>query len=279
MGSLRLGHINFLNCLPLTYSLRHGDFARGIEVTAGVPSVLNHDLVNGRLDVSAISSVVYAQSSEKLKILPEVCISSNGEVQSLFLVSRKPAEDIGDGKVILTAKSATTHCLLKIILAKAYGAKPNYYIRHVDPYHPVAEDATAALLIGDDALYVNLHRQPEFFYYDIGAEWKNLTGKWMVYAVWAVNRNFAEKSQELVQLAYDRVTKGFRYGCERKADAIRSVLAKKPFRFEELDEYLKVIKWKLGAVQLDGLETFYRMAHDMNLIDHVPDLELASVWR
>jgi chorismate dehydratase len=279
MGYPRVGHINFLNCLPLTYSLRREDFARGMQVVAGVPSVLNNDIVNHRLDVSPVSSIVYARNHESLKLLPEVCISTNGTVQSIILVSRKPVEELRDDKIVLTAKSATSHCLLKIILSKAYGAKPNYYVRNVSPYQPIPEDAAASLLIGDDALYVNLHRESGLYYYDLGEEWKKLTGKWMVYAVWVVNRNFAMDSPELLQLVYDRITRGFRYGYERKADAIRSILMEKPFRFAELDEYLEVIKWKLGAAQLDGLEAFYKLAHDMNLIDHIPDIEIASVCR
>jgi chorismate dehydratase len=56
--------------------------------------------------------------------------------------------------------------------------------------------ADAALLIGDIALkhYVDAK---DFYLYDLGGEWKRLTGKKMVYAVWAVNRPFAETRQRL----------------------------------------------------------------------------------
>lgn len=279
MGYPRVGHINFLNCLPLTYSFQHGGYTKGLQIEAAVPAVLNNDVVNHRLDVSPVSSIVYARASEELKILPDVCISAEKQVQSLIIVSRKPLEQIGDDKVILTAKSATTHCLVKIILRKAYGAQPNYYIRHINTVNPVPADATAALLIGDDALYVYHHREPDLYYYDVQEEWRKLTGKWMVFAVWVANRQFAAEHHDLLQLVYDRITKGFAYGYARKADAIRSVLMEKPFKFEELDEYLEVIRWKLGEDQLDGLRTFYALAHEMNLIDHIPEIELADVCR
>ena len=279
MGYPRVGHINFLNCLPLTYSFQYDGYQKGLQVEAGVPAVLNNDIVNHRLDVSPVSSIVYARASEELKILPDICISADGLVLSLIMVSRKPLEKITDDKIILTAKSATTHCMVKIILRKAYGAQPNYYIRHVGPVQPIPEDATAALLIGDDALYVYHHPEPGFYYYDIGTEWKKLTGKWMVFAVWVANRKFAAEQQDLLQLVYDRILRGFQNGYAKKAAAIRSVLPEKPFKFAELDEYLEVIRWQLGEEQLSGLRTFYALAHEMNLIDHIPEIVLADVYR
>jgi chorismate dehydratase len=110
----RVGHINFLNVLPLTWSYAHGA-DQGLAITRGVPAVLNNDIVNHRLDVSNVSSIIYARDSEELVVLPDVCVSSDGDVQSILLVSRKPIGDLRDDKIILTAKSATSHCLLKII--------------------------------------------------------------------------------------------------------------------------------------------------------------------
>ena len=279
MGYPRVGHINFLNCLPLTYSFNYDGYTKGMQVEAGVPAVLNNDIVNHRLDVSPVSSIVYARNHEELQLLPDVCISAEHQVQSLILVSRKPIENLADDKIILTAKSATTHCLVKIILRKAYGAQPNYYIRHVGPIQPVPEDAASSLLIGDDALYVYHHPEPGYYYYDIQAEWRKLTGKWMVFAVWVANRTFAHEQHALLQLVYDRIVKGFANGCAKKHEAIQSVLQEKPFTYAELDEYLKVIRWKLGEEQLDGLRTFYALAHEMNLIDHIPEIVLADVCR
>lgn len=64
-----------------------------------------------------------------------------------------------------------------------------------------------------------------------------------------------------------------------KAAAIHSILAEKPFTFDQLDEYLEVIKWKLGPQELESLQLFYHLAHEMNLIDHEPLLSLAKVYR
>ena len=279
MSCPRVGHINFLNVLPLSWSYAHGA-DKGLILTRGVPAVLNNDIVNHRLDVSNVSSIIYARDSDELVILPDVCISTDGAVQSIILVSRKPIEDIKDDKIILTAKSATSHCLLKIILRSAYGAIPNYYIRHVTPENPIPDDAAASLLIGDDALWLYHHQQPELYYYDLGAEWKKLTGKKMVYALWVANKNFASEQPEMLQLVYDRIRQAFTQGLQHKKAAIESVIKDKPFTYAQLDEYLEpTIRWNLTDDYIDGLKTFYELAHKMNLIEHIPEIKLAAVKR
>ncbi|WP_110955960.1 menaquinone biosynthetic enzyme MqnA/MqnD family protein [Anaerosinus massiliensis] len=279
MAKPKVGHINFINCLPLTYSLNEEGFHQGLDIHAAVPAVLNNDIVNGRLDVSPVSSIVYARNSEKFFILPDVSITADGPVQSIILVSRKPIEKLMADKIILTAKSATSHCLLKIVLHNAYHAKPNYYIRIIDMQKIIPDDATATLLIGDDALYAYHNQQAGLYYYDIGIEWKKLTGLRMVYAVWVVNQEFAKNKPELLQLVYDRVTRGFKNGYKKKAKAIHTIVYDKPFTFEQLDDYLEVIKWDFAKEHEQALLTFYRMAHDMNLIDHVPEIEIAEVFK
>lgn len=279
MSCPRVGHINFLNVLPLSWSYAHGA-DKGLILTRGVPAVLNNDIVNHRLDVSNVSSIIYARDSDELVILPDVCISTDGAVQSIILVSRKPIEDIKDDKIILTAKSATSHCLLKIILRSAYGTIPNYYIRHVTPENPIPDDAAASLLIGDDALWLYHHQQPELYYYDLGAEWKKLTGKKMVYALWVANNNFASEQPEMLQLVYDRIRQAFTQGLQHKKAAIESVIKDKPFTYAQLDEYLgPTIRWNLTDDYIDGLKTFYELAHKMNLIEHIPEIKLAAVKR
>ena len=279
MSCPRVGHINFLNVLPLSWSYAHGS-DKGLILTRGVPAVLNNDIVNHRLDVSNVSSIIYARDRDELVILPDVCISTDGAVQSIILVSRKPIEDIKDDKIILTAKSATSHCLLKIILRSAYGAIPNYYIRHVTPENPIPDDAAASLLIGDDALWLYHHQQPELYYYDLGAEWKKLTGKKMVYALWVANKNFASEQPEMLQLVYDRIRHAFTQGLQHKKAAIESVIKDKPFTYAQLDEYLgPTIRWNLTDDYIDGLKTFYELAHKMNLIEHIPEIKLAAVKR
>lgn len=270
--SPRIGHINFLNVLPLNYGYQHT--AQDLKIVYGVPTFLNGELRAGRIDLSNISSIEYAKQSDELLILPEICVRADEDVTSIILISRKPIENLRDDKIILTSKSATAQCLLKIILHEGYDAAPNYETRTVKVENPVDDDATAALLIGDDALYVYLNRPKNFYVYDLGREWHKLTGRQMVYALWAVRKNFNEP----LKSTYEKIIRAFRFGIENKTAAIKSVLSTKPFSFEELDKYLGgVIKWDLTAEALEALKLYYQKAYELNLIDKEPVLEFIDI--
>lgn len=274
--SPRIGHIDFLNVLPLSYGL--ANIAQGLEIIRGVPTFLNGELATGRIDLSNVSSIEYARHSGDLLILPKICVRADNAVTSIVLVSRKPIETLRDEKIILTSKSATAQRLLKIILHESYDAAPNYETRPVNVDKPLDDDATAALLIGDDALQIYLHAPKNFYLYDLGVEWRKLTGNQMVYALWTVKKNFAAREPELLQATYEKILRAFSYGIEHKADAINSVLNVKPFTFDELNKYLGgVIKWDLTAEALDALKIYYRKAAALKLIDCEPTLEFADV--
>ena len=276
----RLGHIHFLNVLPITYSLNNLNYKEGLELSNGVPAVINNDLLNNRVDVSEVSSIVYARNYDKLLMLPDLCVRADGEVRSIILVSKKPIEEINEDKIILTAQSATSHCLLKIIMAKAYDANPQYFIRNLTPDNPVPNDATAALFIGDDALNVNLHQEPyKYYYYDLGREWKKLTGRCMVYAVWTVNKEFAKSNPEGMQLVYERLYKGVQAGFSNLREAIATIVDKTPFTPRQLDEYLHVIKWNLTEEFIENLEVFYELAYEQGLIPRKLKIKIAPVNR
>ena len=278
----KIGHIDFLNVLPLAYGYAHAgvpaELAEAIDLVRGVPAELNRDIAAGRLDISNVSSILYARHAEKLVVLPHLCVSSDGPVESILLVSRKPIDEIEDDAIALTSKSWTSHALLKIILQSGYGATPTYSIEDVSPDHPIPDGKTAALFIGDDALYLYWHASPQLYTYDLGAEWKKLTGKRMVYALWVATRRFAEREPLLLKRAAARIEASFAYGLAHKDAAIRSVLGEKPFLYHELDEYLGgVIRWDLTDDYLNGLRTFYIYAEKNHLIDKVPDIVFASV--
>ena len=273
--SPRVGHIDFLNVLPLSYG--YSTCAADLQIIRGVPTFLNDELKAGRIDLSNVSSIEYARQSDELLILPKICVRADIDVTSIVLVSRKPIENIRDDKIILTSKSATAQRLLKIILHESYDAAPNYETRAVAVNNPVDDDATAALLIGDDALYVYLHRPQNFYVYDLGREWHKLTGKQMIYALWTVRKKYAAEEPKLLQTTYEKILRAFEFGIEHKADAIKSVLSTKPFTFDELDKYLgNVIKWDLTADGLDALKLYYRKAAALKLIDAEPELNFVT---
>ena len=69
-----------------------------VEEVQGVPTELNRMLVAGELDTAPISSIEYARNADKLRLLPRLCVASEGAVDSIQLVSRVPLEQVRDGR-------------------------------------------------------------------------------------------------------------------------------------------------------------------------------------
>ena len=270
---VNVGHINFLNVLPLNYFYATNN-PENFSLNMGVPAFVNAQIKKNLLDVSLISSIEYARQSQNLILLPKICIRADDKVTSIILVSRKPIENLDGERVAITSKSATAHCLLKIILAESYNLKPDYVVENLNVENPVPNDSTAALFIGDDALYLHLHRHENFLYYDLGEEWHKLTGRQMVYAVWAARESFAQEFPDELRDTCKKIYEGLQFGLREKSAAINSVLDKVPFTFDELDKYLGgVIKWDLTAEGIDALKIFYELAHKNNLLEKIPQIK------
>src|SRR4051812_33888746 len=103
----------------------------------GVPTALNRRLVAGDLDIAPISSIEYARHAASLRLLPRLCVSSEGAVESIQLVTKTPLEQMRT--ITVTPESATSVVLARVLFPHA---------EHV----PLGEDAEAKLLIGDAAL-------------------------------------------------------------------------------------------------------------------------------
>ena len=274
----RLGHIAFLNVLPLTYALAHGA-AQGLDILRATPAQLNGRLEAKNLDVSGVSSITYARHADDLLILPDVCIASDGDVRSVLLVSRVPAENIGARRVLLSDKSASSHALLKIILRRAYDAVPQYETRALTPEDPVPEGAAGALFIGDDALELYHHPPDGIYIYDLAREWKQMTGARMVFGIWAAARTFAAAHPAELEMVHGRIAAAFEGWDAVKDAAITEVLSHDGrFTRAQLTEYLgSAVVWQLDEATLAGLRLFYRYAAEDGLIARAPTIELARV--
>ena len=239
MGLLkpRVGHIQFLNCLPLYYGLVKNCALLDIELIKGTPTELNRLLMGGGLDISPISSIEYARHNDSLMLLPDFTVSSDGEVKSIILLSRIPVTELSGKRIAMTNTSATSHVLLKLVLGRSYGIVPEYVVSEPD-LKGMFSVADAALLIGDAALkhYVN---PQNFHLYDLGSEWKKLTGRKMVYAVWAVSRSFAQGRSESCERVFETFRKSMDYSMEHLPEIIEYAAKWEPFSSSFLREYFR----------------------------------------
>lgn len=271
----KVGHIQFLNCLPLYYGLVKNYAMLDIELIRGTPTELNRMLISGNLDVAPISSIEYARHSDSLMLFPDFTVSSDGEVKSILLLSRLPVEKLSGRIVALTTTSATSHVLLKLILGRKYGIKPGYVScsPDVDKMFGIAD---AALLIGDIALKYSLNKE-DFYSYDLGIEWKQLTGKKMVYAVWAVSRSFSRTKSELCESVFETFRRSMDYSLEHLNEIVEYAAKWEPFDHSFLADYFRCLRFDFGKDYQEGLLHFYRMAKEIGELERVPELEFIDL--
>jgi len=242
-----------------------------IELIKGTPTELNSMLIKGSLDISPVSSIEYAHNHECLMLFPDFTVSSDGEVKSILLISRFPLEKLSGKRIALTSTSATSHVLLKLILGRGYRVEPEYIIRPPD-FNAMFADADAALLIGDIALnhYV---REKDLYVFDLGIEWKKLTGKKMVYAVWAVGRNFALVKKDLCEDVFEAFRKSKEYSMEHMPEIVEYAAKWEPFSPSFLMDYFSSLYFNFAEDYQEGLLHFYKLASEIGEIQTVPELK------
>ena len=113
MRLLRVGRISALNMYPIYHGLERAADPT-LAFTDGVPSELNRALIEGRLDVSAMSSIAYARNAARLRLVPVASITANGAVDSIQLFSRVPFDEVRT--VAVTPHSETSVALLRVLL-------------------------------------------------------------------------------------------------------------------------------------------------------------------
>ena len=266
----RIGHIQFLNSLPLYHMLVKEKIVLEIDLFKDNPRQLCQKLLDGQLDISPVPAIEYARHADELLLLPDLTISSDGKVMSILLISKVPIEQLDGKPVALTNTSATSQVLTRIILQKKYGLRPTYFECPPD-LGQMFRDADAALLIGDDALRI-LQEPSRYHVYDLGEEWSKFTDAKMVYAVWCVRKNYAGKHPEIV----DKVLAAFQNSMEMSKNEVDFIAEEAArwdiFSKDFLKDYFMTLKFEFGPEYQHGLRTYLEEAHKIGAIDAVPEL-------
>ena len=254
MPKLRVGIVNFLNSKPLAWGFLKGHHADLFAPSYHPPSMVARLLAQGNLDIGLIPSIE-VQRIPNLRVLPDMCVAAHHEVRSVLLVSRVPIEEVR--RVALDTNSRTSATLIRILLRERWGLDPEYLHERPDPERMLAE-ADAALVIGDPALRVDRER---YLITDLAAEWKELTGLPFVFAVWAVRPEV-----EIPDLPF-YFKSSLRYGLSSLDTLVRESAAEMGLDTSEVRSYLtENLSFFLRQEEIEGLEEFYRRAHNQGLI-------------
>ena len=247
---IRLGRISYVNMAPVFHRLTHE-----VEEVTGVPTELNRMLLAGEIDVAPISSIEYARNAQRLRLLPRLCVSSEGAVDSIQLVTRVALGRVRS--VAVTSESATSVVLTRVLLPRA-------------EILPLEADADARLLIGDAALRSAFEDPTP--HHDLGRLWLERTGLPMVFAVWAAPEPVVEGLGDL----QESLVASVRLARSEPERLAHEASERYGYPAGFLARYFEKLRYSFGPRERAGLYTFLEMARDVGELEHVPELRFIA---
>jgi chorismate dehydratase len=241
-----------------------------VDLYKDTPDRLNTALVAGDLDIGPISLVEYLRHADELLLLPDLAVGSDGPVLSVNLVSTVPPAELDGRRVALGSTSRTGVLLAQMLLGGRYGAHPEYFRCPPDLTEMLLE-ADGAVLIGDVALRA-LYEAPRrgLIVTDLGQAWREWTGLPMVFAAWAVRRDFARTHPGQVKDVHDAFLRSKEVSL-RELDEVATAAARwEPFDADTLASYFRVLDFSLGERQVSGLREFARRAAELGAVPRLP---------
>ncbi|WP_037912209.1 menaquinone biosynthetic enzyme MqnA/MqnD family protein [Actinacidiphila yeochonensis] len=255
----RVGHIQFLNCVPLYWGLARTGTLLDVELTKDTPEKLSAQLVEGSLDIGPITLMEYLKHADQLVALPDIAVGCDGPVMSCVIVSQLPLDRLDGQRVALGSTSRTSVRLAELLLTERHQVTPDYY-RCPPDLALMMQEAQAGVLIGDAALRASLHDAPRLGLevHDLGQMWKDWTGLPFVFAVWAVRRDYLAKHPETVH----DVHRAFLASRDLSLEEVDKV-AEQSARWEAFDQdllrrYYTTLDFSLGERHQQGIGEFAR---------------------
>jgi chorismate dehydratase len=269
LKSVRVGCVKYLNARPLI----HG-WPGNVEFDH--PSVLCERLAKGELDVALVSSFEFLRNPI-YRIVDSVSISSDGPVYSVVVAYRGEFSNIEEIELDPASETAANllRCLLAQLKARLSG---NIDLQSVRPagLQPVGRNAAenisagrtgrmpmfhpsnrARLIIGDQAIRFRQEHAGACRFWDLGEQWKKLTGLPFVYALWLIRPevpNAKSIAQRLRELRDKNLADIAAIVSDAVADAAHN---KQAITQEFLDRYYhEYLRFGFGAREKQGLQTF-----------------------
>ena len=257
----RVCAVSYLNSSPLVWGLSRGPQRGLVELEAAKPAECAKRISRGEVDVALVPIIELARQPD-LAVVPGSCIACNGPVRSILLVCKKPFADVES--IAVDSGSRTSVALVQILALQLHDTKPA-----VRPQAPqldnMLQGADAALIIGDPALRLDPRmsdwRGQGVHVYDLGEEWRALTGLPMVFAVWC-----ARPIDDVAGLV-EALNGSAAYGRGRIEEIVAIESTRLGFEADVVRQYLtRDIRYELGPAECEAMVTYLRLAANQGLL-------------
>lgn len=215
MTKIKISAVSYTNTKPFIYGIERSELLDKIELSLDIPSDCAAKLISGQVDIGLIPVAAIPQVPNA-SIVADYCIGSVGAVNSVFVFSNVPFQEIKT--VRLDSHSRTSNNLAKVLLKFHWKQEVRYTT-------DAAAETDAIVLIGDRTF----GKKSDYNYaYDMGEEWMKFTGLPFVYAAWVANKTIPE--------AFIReFNEALAYGLSQRKELLKELPASPDF---DLEDYL-----------------------------------------
>src|SRR5687767_970841 len=219
-----------------------------IELVGAYPAKLAQMLIDDEIDVGLIPVAVIPQLPSYY-INGNYCIGTEGEVASVCLFSEVPMYEIK--KVYLDYQSRSSVALLKWLMRESWGINPEIIQAEDETYRQQIKGTTAGLVIGDRALE---QRKISTFIYDLGSEWRSITGLPFVFAAWVSMKPLPD---HFIKIFDEANGMGLAH--------IEEIIQETPFDLYDLKKYYMIhLSYQLDERKKQGMHKFLELIDKEN---------------
>lgn len=269
MSGLRIGQVDYLNCLPVYHALEEGLLSLNAELVKGSPSHLNKLFLQGELDVTPMSSIEYARNMDSCLILPGLSISADGRVSNTLFFSKLPVTELEGRQVSLTDTSATSVALLKLLFDHYYHVDVQFDTSPPD-FDQMMARSDGVLLTGDEAMLAYQRVKEEHLPYhvtDLGEAWKEFTGEKMVYVLWVVRKADFNERHDKIEEIKSILQESKTLGLNQKTAIIDKAGQKTGLPLIFIADYFEKISYDFDESCRRALLVYFDYAYKSGLID------------
>lgn len=239
MNKVKISAVSYTNTKPFVHGLMNSKVSNKIELSLDTPSDCASKLISNQVDIGLIPVSALIEIAD-YKIISNYCIGATGAVDSVFIFSHKPVQEIKSLR--LDNQSRTSNNLAKVLLKNHWHHQPEF----------VTDDpADAFVQIGDRTFG---KKNQYAWKYDLAEEWQKFCGLPFVFAVWAANKEISENFIEAFNSA-------LKYGLDHRREVINNM--PKLYDFDIDDYLINKIDYILNEEKLEALAKFQNLSRDL----------------
>ncbi len=232
MDKIKISAVSYTNAKPFVYGLMHSDIPDKVDLSLDIPSDCAQKLIDNQVDIGLVPVAALLEIPD-YRIISNYCIGATGAVDSVFIFSDKPIQEVKSIK--LDVQSRTSNNLAKVLLKNHWKTQPAL----------VEGDADAFVQIGDRTF----GKKDQFKYgYDLAEEWQAFSGLPFVFAVWASNK-------EIPETFIIEFNAALKYGLDHREEVIKVIPERENFDFN--DYLMNKIDYNLEERKLEALHKFH----------------------